>query len=239
VALPLSRALFGLDLKLPDFPLLKTVRGLGFSDSETYSEVLADRFSYTNTFYHRVPRFDLLQPDETEFGKYDFVICSDVLEHVPDPIDRAFGTLGGLLKPTGVLILTVPYSLEPGVIEHYPDLAGSTFAEIDGRTVLVCRSTSGEYRVFGRARFLACPQVVPLASAGKNLRRRSGPREVSFAQAPGARSGVAASDEVARAVDQRENVDLFWSDTVDDAIASHQELADFVPPEFRNGSLAM
>jgi hypothetical protein len=62
---------------------------------------------------------------------------------------------------------------------------------------------------------------------------------VSFAQAPGARSGVAASDEVARAVDQRENVDLFWSDTVDDAIASHQELADFVPPEFRNGSLAM
>jgi len=153
VALALSRALFGLDLQLPDFPLLKSVRGLGISDSDTYSDRLGDRFSYTNTFYHRAPRFDLLQPDEKEFGRYDFVVCSDVLEHVPDPVDRAFATLGCLLKPTGILILTVPYSIAPNIVEHFPELAESAFAEIDGRTVLVGRSSSGEYRVFERLMF--------------------------------------------------------------------------------------
>jgi SAM-dependent methyltransferase len=153
VVLALSRALFGLDLKLPDFPTLKSVRGLGLSDSDTYSEGLEERFSYTNTYYHRAPRFDLLQPDEKEFGRYDFVICSEVLEHVPDPVERAFATLGALLKPTGVLILTVPYSHEPGTLEHYPEMAGAAFAEVDGRTVLVGRSASGEYRVFDRIKF--------------------------------------------------------------------------------------
>jgi SAM-dependent methyltransferase len=153
VILALSRALFGLDLKLPEFPLLKSVRGLGISDSEAYSGRLENRFTYTNMFYHRDPSFDLSRPDEKEFGKYDFVICSDVVEHVADPVDRAFATLGRLLKPAGVLILTVPYSLEPGVVEHYPELAESAFAEIDGRIVLVGRSASGEYRVFDRLTF--------------------------------------------------------------------------------------
>jgi len=146
--LALSRALFGLDLTLTEFPVLKSVRGMGFSDSEVYSGRLENRFSYTNTFYHRDPGFDLSKPDEKEFGKYDFVICSEVLEHVPDPVDRAFVVLGRLLKPTGVLILTVPYSLDASTVEHYPGLAETAFAEIDGRTVLVGRSSAGDYRVF-------------------------------------------------------------------------------------------
>ena len=153
IVLALSRALFSLDLTLPQFPLLKSVRGMGFSDSDVYSGRLENCFNYTNTFYHRDPGFDLSRPDEREFGQYDFVICSDVLEHVPAPVDRAFSTLGRLLKPTGVLILTVPYSLEPGIVEHYPDLAESAFAEIDGRTVLVARSAGGEYHVFDRLTF--------------------------------------------------------------------------------------
>lgn len=153
IVLALSRALFGLDLKLTEFPVLKSVRGLGLSDSDVYSPGLGNRFSYVNTFYHRDPGFDLSQPDEREFGKYDFVICSDVLEHVPGPVDRAFAALARLLKPTGFLILTVPYSLEPGMVEHYPELAESGFVEIDGRTVLVGRSASGEYRVFDNLTF--------------------------------------------------------------------------------------
>jgi SAM-dependent methyltransferase len=144
----LSRALFGLDLTFPEFPILKSVRGLGLTDSDVYAGRLETRFSYINTFYHHEPRFDLLEPDEREFGKYDFVICSEVLEHVPAPVDRAFVTLARLLKPTGFLILTVPYSLRSETMEHYPAFAKSGLAEIDGRTVLVCRSDSGEYRVF-------------------------------------------------------------------------------------------
>jgi len=153
IVLTLSRALFGLDLKLLEFPVLKSVRGLGFSDSAVYSPGLESRFSYTNTFYDREPRFDLARPDETEFGKYDFVICSDVMEHVPEPVDRALATLAQLLKPCGVLILTVPYSLEPGTLEHYPGLTDSGFAEVNGRTVLVGRSAGGEYRVFDQLTF--------------------------------------------------------------------------------------
>ena len=153
IVLTLSRALFGLDLKLPEFPVLKSVRGLGFSDSAVYSGGLASSFSYTNTFYDRDPSFDLSRPDEREFGKYDFVICSDVLEHVPEPVDRAFGALARLLKPHGALILTVPYSQEAGTIERYADLTDSRFAEVNGRTVLVGRSASGEYRVFDELTF--------------------------------------------------------------------------------------
>ena len=153
VVLALSRALFGLDLTLPEFPILKSVRGLGLSDSDVYADRLESRFSYTNTFYHREPRFDLLHPDEREFGKYDFVICSEVLEHVPAPVDRAFVTLARLLKPNGFLILTVPYSLDKETIEHYPGIAESGFTEIDGRTVLVRRSDNGEYRVFDNLAF--------------------------------------------------------------------------------------
>jgi len=152
IVLALSRALFGLDLKISDFPALKSVRGLGMSDSDIYSGRLENRFNYANTFYHRDPKFDLSRPDENEFGKYDFVICSDVLEHVPHPA-TAFATLGRMLKPTGALILSVPYSLDPDTIEHYPELVDSGFAEIDGRTILVGRSASGEYRVFDRLAF--------------------------------------------------------------------------------------
>ena len=148
VVLSLSRALFGLDLTLPEFPVLKSVRGLGLSDSDVYSASLASHFTYTNTFYDREPRFDLSRPDESEFGKYDFVICSEVLEHVPGPVEVAFSTLARLLKPAGVLILTVPYSLDPATTEHYPEMVESGFEEIDGRTVLVGRSANGDYRVF-------------------------------------------------------------------------------------------
>jgi len=178
VILALSRALFGMDLELPEFPLLKSVRGLGISDADTYSARLENRFSYTNTFYHRDPRFDLLRPDERELGKYDFVICSDVLEHAPSPIEVAFATLGGLLKPTGFLVLTVPYSLEPGTLEHYPELAEAAFAEINGRTVLVGRSSDGGYHVFDGLTFHG--------GAGSTLERRI------FSDA-GIRKGLAAA----------------------------------------------
>jgi SAM-dependent methyltransferase len=147
IVLALSRALFGTDLKLDDFPRLKSLRGMGISDSEVYAARLTDRFSYTNTFYHREPAFDLSRPDETEFGKYDFVVCSEVLEHVPHPVDRALQTLARLLKPAGVLILTVPYSLDE-TVEHFPQLRQSGLAEIEGRTVLVNRAEDGRYQVF-------------------------------------------------------------------------------------------
>ena len=148
IVLALSRALFGMDLSLRQFPVLKSIRGLGISDSEIYSGRLATRFSYTNTFHDREPSFDLTQPGEEEFGKYDFVICSDVLEHIPYPVESGFRTLARLLAPHGVLILTAPYTLESATEEHFPGLRRTALVEIDGRSVLVSRSADGRYEVF-------------------------------------------------------------------------------------------
>jgi hypothetical protein len=153
IVLVLSRTLFGMDLQLTDFPTLKSLRGLGISDSDTYSGRLEERFSYTNTFYHREPALDLSSPDQTEFGKYDFVICSEVLEHVPAPVDGAFNTLARLLKPAGVLILTAPYSLASETVEHFSNLRETGLVEIDGRMVLVNRSQDGKYEVFDQLTF--------------------------------------------------------------------------------------
>jgi len=151
--LVLSRALFRRDLALRCFPRLKSIRGLGISDSEMYSGYLEKTFTYTNTFYHREPRLDLMDPDEKEFGKYDFVICSDVLEHVPGPVERAFHTLSQLLKPTGLLILTVPYSVEGATIEHFPLLFQAGLATVNGKTVLVNCSRDGHYEIFDQLVF--------------------------------------------------------------------------------------
>ena len=148
IVLALSRALFGMDLSLRQFPVLKSIRGLGISDSDVYSGRLETHFNYTNTFHDREPSFDLTQPRQEEFGKYDFVICSDVLEHIPYPVESGFQTLVRLLKPHGVLILTAPYTLESATVEHFPGVRRTALVEIDGRMVLVSRSADGRYEIF-------------------------------------------------------------------------------------------
>ncbi|HLA36637.1 MAG TPA: class I SAM-dependent methyltransferase [Rhodocyclaceae bacterium] len=42
-------------------------------------------------------------------GSFDAVLCSEVLEHVPDPL-QALAEFSRLLKPGGVLILTAPFA---------------------------------------------------------------------------------------------------------------------------------
>lgn len=40
-------------------------------------------------------------------GKYDLILCTEVLEHVPDPVS-AFDTMFELLASEGLLVITVP-----------------------------------------------------------------------------------------------------------------------------------
>jgi SAM-dependent methyltransferase len=141
----LSSELFGLPLSLPDFPRVKSLRGLGTSDSGQYAKRLSEVFDYRNTFYDREPRFDLsAAPGDSE--KYDFIVSSDVLEHVAPPAENAFCNAWKLLKPSGVLVFTVPYDLEQSV-EHFPDLHDFGLAEVGGQVVLVNRTKSGELQV--------------------------------------------------------------------------------------------
>src|ERR1044072_1657831 len=62
----LSLELFGKNVVLPEFPVNREIRGLGMSDWEGYAARLADKFSYTNTYYHKEPRPDNARPANSE-----------------------------------------------------------------------------------------------------------------------------------------------------------------------------
>ena len=145
----LSLELFGIALPLPDFPRVKSLRGIGLSDPAQYANLLSAKFDYRNTFYDREPRFDIAAPPPEEHcGQYDFLISSEVFEHVPPPAAAAFENAFRLLKPSGVLLLTVPYSLEPATAEHFPALHDYGLAQVGGRVVLVNRTAEGRLQTF-------------------------------------------------------------------------------------------
>lgn len=146
----LSMELFGVWLALPHFPHVKSWRGLGTSDDNRYAARLAEVFDYRNTFFDREPRLDLVNPNPEDPshapGQYDFILSSEVFEHVLFPVETVFRNVWSLLKPNGVLVFTVPYQLDKPV-EHLPELYEYGLAEVGGRTVLVNRTRTGELQV--------------------------------------------------------------------------------------------
>jgi SAM-dependent methyltransferase len=158
----LSKELLGASLALPDFPRVRSISGLGLSDAGFYSERLREKFDYRNTFYDREPRLDLLNPPAGDIGRYDFVLASEVLEHIPAPVERGFSSTLQLLKPNGVLIFTVPYSLDPATAEHFPANGQFGLAEVGGRTVLVNRSPEGKLDATDNVQFhVGCTGPAP------------------------------------------------------------------------------
>lgn len=95
--------------------------GLGFSDSSAYAQSFDRLTSYENSWFHTEPRRDLTVPDSFQGQQYDYVVCSEVLEHVNRPIERAFDTLFQILRPGGTLLLSVP-TIDGPTVEHFPIL---------------------------------------------------------------------------------------------------------------------
>lgn len=149
----LSRALFDASLAIPGFPRSDKC-GIGLSDDFSYAGRLAGRIHYVNTFYHKPPRLDACAPPAALRGACDFIIASDVLEHVAPPVSRAFEGLHSLLRPGGALIGSVPYSLdETPTLEHYPTLHDFRLVERDGVLQLHNRRLDGTEEVFERPVF--------------------------------------------------------------------------------------
>jgi SAM-dependent methyltransferase len=149
----LSRALFDKSVILPDFPQNRQIRGVGMSDWDGFAQPLAKKLDYTRTYYDHEPRLDLKNIHSDQEGRYDFVLCSEVLEHVETPVEPAFTGLFRLLKPAGALVLTVPYQINTGTIEHFPNLHEYSVTRVGDTYVLVNRTRDGVYEVFDKLKF--------------------------------------------------------------------------------------
>lgn len=144
----LSTELFGESLALPDFPERSDIIGVGMTDSESYAVPLSRKLGYKNTYLHKEPMLDIAVGDPSLEGTLDFLISSDVFEHVAPPVSRAFENSRRLLKPGGVLIFTVPYGKVGETIEHFPQLHDYRVFERDGEYVLENTTREGEKQVF-------------------------------------------------------------------------------------------
>lgn len=153
----LSHHFFGKNKILTNFPIDKEKKGLGVSDWDGYAKILQEKFSYINTQFHTEPKLDILNIPENFLGQYDFVICSDVLEHVLQPISKAFDNLYNLLKPGGKLIMSVPYGLGSTTVEHFPNLFDfKVLTDVNGY-YLENKTKEGQYERFDNLVFHGGP----------------------------------------------------------------------------------
>jgi SAM-dependent methyltransferase len=160
----LARELFGRRLMLPDFPANPSIRGLGLTDPISIAERLAARFTYVNTHFDIEPRLDI-RTGGSPVGELDFLIASEVFEHVEPPVSVAFRNAARLLKPNGFLLLTTPWIWDgtgrdalPELHDWRLDYAGGKWSIVnrtpDGRTEYFrdVRPDGGPGRTFGRTR---------------------------------------------------------------------------------------
>lgn len=143
----LSRELFGRPVPLRDFPRDKSIRGIGLTDPDCIASVLSDRFTYCNTYLNAEPRLDI-RHGSSPFGELDFLIASEVFEHVEPPVSRAFHNVAGLLKPSGVLLLTVPWVWNGDPEQAIPELHDWKLDRKDDRYLVVNRKADGETEHF-------------------------------------------------------------------------------------------
>ncbi len=149
----LSIALYGRVYDIARFPNRPRFRGLGMSDWDGYAVRLARVLDYRNTHLDSQPRLDITAVPPRERGRYDFLIAIDVFEHVPPPVGRAFEGAASLLKPGGVLILSVPYTLEERTTERFPNLYDYKLEDDGGSPRLVNRTRDGRTEIFDDLRF--------------------------------------------------------------------------------------
>jgi hypothetical protein len=145
----LSTELFGENLLLEDFPARPDIRGVGMTDWNGYANTLTEKFTYQNTYYDQEPRLDISAVKiPVHLLANDFVISSEVFEHVVPPVSRAFENVAKMLKPGGLFILTVPYTNKKETIEHFPDLYDFTVVKDHETFVLRNKTREGVIQEF-------------------------------------------------------------------------------------------
>lgn len=153
----LSLALFGRSLPLPEYPAAKAVKGIGLTDPHAIATVLAERFTYTNTFLTGEPRLDIRTGSSPLGDQLDFLIASEVFEHVEPPVETAFANAARMLKPGGLLLLTVPWVWDGDAHTAIPELYDWRLASDEAGYVIINRQRDGEVERFQRMAFDGSP----------------------------------------------------------------------------------
>jgi SAM-dependent methyltransferase len=152
-------SLFAERRPVTEWPVRPDIVGYGVSDWSGFSKYY--HFTYTNTqFDHQLgdqPFLDITRPPTEWIETADLVSCSDVLEHVPPPVDLAFKGMFRLLKPGGTLVLTVPYTFLE-TVEHFPEL--DNWELLDGNRILRNVTREGKIEVFSGLCFHGGGQAV-------------------------------------------------------------------------------
>jgi SAM-dependent methyltransferase len=153
----LLKELTGRESKLVEIEEQKQLSGMGLSDANVYAAGLSKKFDYTNTYYHKEPQLDItsVKPDRHE--SVDFIISSDVFEHIPVPVETAFDNLYKTLKKNGLCVFSVPYKLDGTTEEHFPDLYEYHIESAHGKTILVNKTQEGQVQKFESLRFHGGP----------------------------------------------------------------------------------
>lgn len=146
----LSCELFGRGMPLPQFPSNASIKGIGLTDPACIAATLIQRFTYRNTFLHAEPRLDI-RTDPSPIGELDFLMASEVFEHVEPPVARAFRNAAALLKRSGVFLLTVPWVWDG--FDPLPELYDWKLDREDGRWAIVNRKPDGRIERFREPSF--------------------------------------------------------------------------------------
>ncbi len=129
-------------------------QGIGLSDAHPFARAMACVRGYTNTYFHREPRLDIMQSD-SGYADLDYLISSDVFEHTPPPRHVPFRNAYAMLKPGGALILSVPAC--DRCVEHFPRLHRYHIEEENGHSILVNYTAAGDREIFRNLRFHGGP----------------------------------------------------------------------------------
>ncbi len=138
---------------LERIPRHEGIKGIGMSDTTSYAIALERKFDYTNTYFHQRPFLDIRAPGREYLGQFDFAISSDVLEHVSGPCPTTLKNIRSLLKPGGLLALTVPYGFQDETIEHFPELHDYRIEGQGTNRVLINTTREGLEQRFTDLRF--------------------------------------------------------------------------------------
>jgi SAM-dependent methyltransferase len=158
----LTTELFGQSISISQIkPRHPELSGIGMSCWNGYATPLARLTGFRNTFYHQEPRLDITHIEGIDQKSLDFIISSDVFEHIEPPVDLAFDNVRKLLDDDGVFVFSAPF-IAPGekdvaTLEHYPELFDFEIIQNDDTFVLKNTTKDGRIQHFDQLVFHGGP----------------------------------------------------------------------------------